>query len=379
VSERRRCAVIGAGILGLAAAWAMAGRGWDTVVFELAHAPGHDRSGSKGAARIFRLGYPEPLYVDMALRAREGWRALEAATDTRLLHVTGQVTFGSELKAVARALRRSGVPTETLSAMEAARRFPAVRSDGPVLYEPDSGVLAADRCLDALCAVGAFRLYTGAGVAALEDEPDADDVTVKLDIGDTHRADVVVACAGHRTLGLLDTGRAEGAGRFAVGAGPSLPQVAYFAPRDAGTALPPVFIEWGKDIMYGLPVPAAGGPHAGTYKVSHHTPGPQFDPADPSAFVDDPLLLARLTAAAERLLPTLDPAPVATERCVYDNSADTDFVLDRVGRVVVGCGTSGHAFKFGPFLGELLADLAEERKPSIDLSRFSLGRTPVTS
>jgi sarcosine oxidase len=67
---------------------------------------------------------------------------------------------------------------------------------------------------------------------------------------------------------------------------------------------------------------------------------------------------------------------VATERCVYDNSTDTDFVLDRVGRVVVGCGTSGHGFKFGPLLGELLADLAEGRRPVVDLDRFRLHRTP---
>ena len=82
----------------------------------------------------------------------------------------------------------------------------------------------------------------------------------------------------------------------------------------------------------------------------------------------------RLTDAARRLLPGLDPAPVAAERCVYDSTADGDFVLDRVGRIVVGCGTSGHAFKFGPLLGELLADLAEERSPVVDVSRFSLSR-----
>ena len=69
---------------------------------------------------------------------------------------------------------------------------------------------------------------------------------------------------------------------------------------------------------------------------------------------------------------------MATERCVYDNSADTDFVLDRVGSVVVGCGTSGHAFKFGPLLGELLADLAENRRPAVDLTRFGLHREAVT-
>ncbi len=157
----------------------------------------------------------------------------------------------------------------------------------------------------------------------------------------------------------------------------SLPQVAYFAVRRGDDDVPPVFIEWGDDMIYGLPVPT-GGPHTGTYKVSHHTRGPAlgaFDPTDPGPLAgDDPALLARLTNAVARLLPSLEPRPVATERCVYDNAADSDFILDRVGRIVVGCGTSGHAFKFGPLLGELLADLAESVRPSVDLGRFSLRR-----
>ena len=39
-------------------------------------------------------------------------------------------------------------------------------------------------------------------------------------------------------------------------------------------------------------------------------------------------------------------------------TADEDFVLDREGRLVVGGGCSGQAFKFGPLLGDMLADLA---------------------
>jgi sarcosine oxidase len=352
----------------------MSRRGWDTVVFETAGAPGHDRSGSKGGARIFRLGYPDPLYVEMALLARAAWRDLETATGERLLYVTGQLTFGEELAAVERALHSSGVVTERLSAAESARRFPGIEPEGPVLFEPDSGVLAADRCLDALRAAGSFRLRTEAHVAALEDHDDADDVTLVLTGGESHHADVVVNCAGHRALSLLADGD-----HSAVAAGPSLPQVAYFVRHDPGAPLPPVFIEWGREMIYGLPVPNAGGTHVGTYKLSHHTPGPPFDQADASPFRDDAGLLKGLVLAAGRLLPALDPAPVATERCVYDNSADTDFVLDRVGRVVVGCGTSGHAFKFGPLLGELLADLAEDRMPAVDLSRFSLMRRPSPS
>jgi sarcosine oxidase len=61
-------------------------------------------------------------------------------------------------------------------------------------------------------------------------------------------------------------------------------------------------------------------------------------------------------------------------RCVYDHSPDEDFILDRVGRIVIGSGTSGHAFKFGPLLGEWLADLAAGREPPRVPPRFSLGR-----
>jgi sarcosine oxidase len=62
------------------------------------------------------------------------------------------------------------------------------------------------------------------------------------------------------------------------------------------------------------------------------------------------------------------------ERCVYDNSADSDFIVDRVGSFVVGCGTSGHGFKFGPALGELLADLVEGVEIPLVRDRFGLER-----
>ena len=68
------------------------------------------------------------------------------------------------------------------------------------------------------------------------------------------------------------------------------------------------------------------------------------------------------------------PDLVRTERCVYDNSPDEDFIVDRVGRIVIGSGTSGHGFKFGPLLGEWLADLATGREPDAAVRRFSLGR-----
>jgi glycine/D-amino acid oxidase-like deaminating enzyme len=93
-------------------------------------------------------------------------------------------------------------------------------------------------------------------------------------------------------------------------------------------------------------------------------------------------LVAELTAAARRVLTGLTPEPVATERCLYDNAPDGDFVVDRVGRIVIGSGTSGHGFKFAPLLGEMLADLATgvphagELGRAGDLARFRSGRLP---
>jgi glycine/D-amino acid oxidase-like deaminating enzyme len=167
--------------------------------------------------------------------------------------------------------------------------------------------------------------------------------------------------------------------------------------------LPPIFIRHGDLSPYGLPVPdqvvpgeagldQAGLDQAGLdrtlYKVGLHPAGPRrgagmagpvIDPGGPgepgwAAAGADPGLRDRIADVVRQYLPGFGPQPVATERCVYDHSPDQDFILDRAGPVVIGSGTSGHAFKFGPLLGEWLADLATGREPSGWPARFSLRR-----
>ena len=46
---------------------------------------------------------------------------------------------------------------------------------------------------------------------------------------------------------------------------------------------------------------------------------------------------------------------------------------------MVGAGTSGHGFKFGPLLGSMAADLAIGAAPRWDLTAFSLGRGALTA
>jgi len=59
------------------------------------------------------------------------------------------------------------------------------------------------------------------------------------------------------------------------------------------------------------------------------------------------------------------------------NSLRAKCEADRIGSVVIGAGTSGHGFKFGPLLGSVLADLAAETPPPVPLERFSARRAAV--
>jgi sarcosine oxidase len=339
------------------------------------------------------LGYREAHYVEMALLARDLWRSLESTSGRTLLQVTGQLSFGdpASVEDVSRALARHDVPGQIVDGSSAAGRLaPGLLTHGPVLYEPESGVLAADQCLAALMEDGGLLVERGRQVASVRGDGSGGRSgegvgSVVMSDGEALDADVVVVCAGPSSLGLVEGGLGgRGPGGAAPGseaAPPSLPQVAYFQPRGTDVGGVPVFIEWGEVMTYGLPV-LGDGTHAGLFKVSQHAPGAvleRYDPTDPSPMPDDLRELGALSEAVRRLLPGLDPTPVASERCVYDNSPDTDFVLDRIGPVVVGCGTSGHGFKFGPLLGQVLADLAEAVPPPVDLSPFRIDRPAVSS
>lgn len=349
--------VIGGGVTGLATAWALARRGREVTIFEQA-AVGHRGGGSHGSCRIFRFGYEEPTYVTLARQARELWSELEESCGERLLHPTPQLTFGPQMSQVQAAMTEAGAPCHLLRADEATERFSGVTIAGEVLLEPDSAVIAADRALAALAACarpgGLARALAGTQVVSLAD--DGRRVRVGTSAGDIDAGRVVV-CAGPWTAGLLAT-----AG-IVIPSEATLEQVAYLAPAGPAPDVPatglaramPIFVHYGGDFPYGLPVPGAGG-----YKIGLHHSGPPVHP-DRQHQEPDPDLSQRIERAARRFLPGFDPRPVAVERCVYDNSPDTDFIIGKIGNVVIGSGTSGHGFKFGPLLGAWLATLAADQ------------------
>lgn len=356
--------VIGAGVVGAATAYALTARGERVLLVEQ-HARGHHLGSSHGATRIFRQGYADPEYVALTTRALALWEALEAAAGEELIVRTGAVDHGRPevVDAIAAAFADADIPHESLTPEQAAARWPGIAFEGNVLTHASAGRIRSERTIEVFLTLaertGLADLRFDTRVTGLEDH--GDDVTVTLSDGSAVRTASVVAAVGSwapTLVGELLAGRGAGLPAIRV----TQEQPAHF-PSHLPDAAWPSFVHWADgDDVYGLLTPGEG------VKVGFHGTGPVVDP-DHRDFVPVPAEAERLQAYVARYVPGVDATKPTFISCLYDNSPDEDFVIDRVGPLTVATGFSGHGFKFAPLLGEMLAELATGGVPH---PRFAL-------
>lgn len=335
--------VIGAGVMGAATAWGLSRSGRDVVLLEQ-HTPANTRGSSHGRSRIFRLSYPDPAYVEMAQRAQKLWRHLEDECGDHLLVETGGFDLGDDAAANATAMASAGVPYEHLTRREASARFPfiAFAADDFILYQRDAGIISAELAVAGFLRVASGRgveLRTAERVVALE--PGDDTVEVRTQHA-TFRAGCVVVTAGGWAAPLLATAGIDLAVRV------TRETVGYFDHR--GTTPVPV-VEWGDPALYSLHSPGQG------LKAAQHHAGPEVDPD--SEQVPSAHSIEVVSAWVQKRFPNANATPHHVETCLYTNTADESFVIERRGPIVVGSPCSGHGFKFAPLIGRRLANLAE--------------------
>jgi sarcosine oxidase len=327
--------VVGAGAHGSATAWHLARRGRSVVLLERFE-QGHVRGSSHGGSRIFRLAYPQADYARMAVAARDGWRELEDDCGEVLLEITGGVDHG-DVDDVVDATTAAGIPFELLAPEAAAERWPAMRFDERVVFQPDAGRCLADRAVAALQRRAADH---GADVRfGCEVESIIGGEVHTAD--DSWRAHAVVVAAGAWGPQLL---------------GDVLPPTRVTEERVFHFSGPddlPSFIHWGEVSHYGLVTPGEG------VKVGEHHTGPVVDP-DERDFEVRAEVLRRMSSYVDRWLPGLDPMPMSATTCLYTTTPDEGFVLERRGPTVAVSCCSGHGFKFTPEIGRRAADLATE-------------------
>ena len=317
-------AVVGGGVMGCAAAWALASRGANVALYEQ-FADGHARGSSHGRTRIFRLAYPEDRWVELAQEALTGWRELERESGQELIGMCGLIELCTDLEASSRdVLAARGIEHRVLDHDALSAYGVELPDDWSALWQPTAGVVLAEE------AIAAFRGSTPVERRRVESLDDVE-------------ADVVVVTAGPWVSKLV----------------PDLPvrvsreTVAYF--KFDGPPLPSVVElddETRLHAMYALHDPEHGL-KAGAHHAGHET-DPDLDEAA------DPALVERIAAWVRERFPDADPEPVAAESCIYTSTEDESFILERRGRIVIGSACSGHGFKFAPAVGRRLADLALE-------------------
>ena len=287
-----------------------------------------------------------------------GWRAVDGG---------GEDSFE---RGSLRELKAEGLEHEELSLQELEKRWPQINFDGVAwgLYEINAGYLTARASCQAV--VEAFVAEGG----------EFQQSAISGESIDSQMLDGFVLADGTRLT----------ADQYVFACGPWLPKlfpetvgkkirvtrqdVVFFGTPAHSNAFDetelPVWADHGERFFYGIP----GNQYRG-FKVADDTRGPEFDPTAGERMASAESISKMRDYLAYRF-PGMKDAPVLETRvCQYENTPDNNFILDRHPsreNVWIVGGGSGHGFKHGPAVGEMVAKaILDGVQPEV---RFRLGR-----
>jgi glycine/D-amino acid oxidase-like deaminating enzyme len=311
----------------------------------------------------------------MAARATQLWKENENRWNQKLMHQTGvlwMVTAGDDHfeRESLPVLRDAGIACQELSVQEMRVRWPQINLEAVHwgIYEPEGGFLTARVACQAV--LNGFLAEGGEYKQAAVPPRDLDGQWDSLSLSDGSKLEAdqyVFACGPW--LGKL----------FPEVVGNRIratKQDVFFFGTPAGDdrfteSKLPVWADHRDRFIYGIP-----GNEGRGFKVADDTRGLEFDPTSGERTVSVEGLKAIRDYVAFRF-PALKDAPLLESRvCQYENTPDNNFIIDRHPRhenVWLLGGGSGHGFKHGPALGEMVAGLVVEHKdvdPRFQLSRL---------
>jgi len=376
MNSKPHVAVVGAGAFGGWTGLHLLERGARVTLLD-AWGPGNSRASSGGETRIMRGTYgPDQPYSNLAARALQLWTNYERQWKRQFLHRTGVLWMVSSRddefeRGSPPTLREAGIKFLELSTSEMKKRWPQINFAGVRwgTYEPECGYLDArvscQVVVDAFVSQGGVYRQAAVSVDGLETAPLH---SLTLSDGSRIKADYYVFSCGPwlgkmfpQTVGELIR--------------PTKQDIFFFGPPAGNSQFTdahlPVWGDHGKRFLYGIP-----GSGRRCFKVADDTRGAAFNPTSGERAVSQ-ATLKRVREYIAHRFPAMKNAPlIETRVCQYEQTPDSNFIMDRhpqIDNVWLLGGGSGHGFKHGPALGELMAELVlkdGEPEPVWRLARF---------
>jgi glycine/D-amino acid oxidase-like deaminating enzyme len=380
MKSKPHIAVVGAGAFGGWTALHLLERGVRVTLLD-AWGPGNSRASSGGETRIMRGTYgPDQPYTETAARALKLWVKYERRWRKQFLHRAGVLWMvSSRDDAYERGslgpLREAGIKFQELSTAQMKKRWPQINFSGVHwgIFEPECGYLDARASCQAVVDAFVGQGGTYRQLAVSSDGLESG-LLRGLTLSDSSRlnADYYVFACGPwlgklfpETLGEVIRSTKQ--------------DIFFFGPPSGDTRFTdanlPVWGDHRKRFFYGIP----GNDRRG-FKVADDTRGSDFDPTDGERIVS-PATLKRVREYFAFRFPAMKDAPlIETRVCQYEQTPDSNFIVDRhpgLEKVWLLGGGSGHGFKHGPALGEMMGELIlknGEAEAIWRLSRFSKRR-----
>ncbi|MDP3408281.1 N-methyl-L-tryptophan oxidase [Bosea sp. (in: a-proteobacteria)] len=374
--------VVGIGGMGSAAAWHLARRGVKVLGLERFDIP-HSMGSSHGISRIIRMPYYEdPAYVPLLRRAYELWGEIEAATGEELLVITGSIDASPEDDALFQGALNSArlheLPHEVLTGDQVNARYPGYRlpSSHRAVFQARGGLIASERAIVAHVRAAqshGAEIHAREAVLGWEAKPNGDGVLVTTDRG-RYEAARLVLTAGAWIGDLEPSLRAV--------AVPERQVLAWLQPAKpelfALDRFPVFNLQVDEGRYYGFPIYEVPGFKFGRYHHRGETSRADDVRREPDA--EDERLLRDFS---QRYFPDGSGPTMALRSCMFTNTPDEHFILDRHPaheQVVLVSPCSGHGYKFCSVIGEIVADLASgDGTTRHDIGFLRLARTALAA